>query len=63
MPADSTNELARIRESIEKINEELGIVKDRMTRVEADLKWLRWLVFFELAALLALLGLNLPLNF
>jgi len=60
MPADSAKELASIRGSVEKINEELGLVKDRLTRVEENLKWIRWLVFLELAILLGLLGLSFP---
>jgi len=60
MSADSAKELASIRASVEKINEELGFVKDRLTRVEENLKWIRWLVFLELAILLGLLGLNFP---
>ena len=60
MSADSAKELASIRGSVEKINEELGLVKDRLTRVEENLKWIRWLVFLELAILLGLLGLSFP---
>ena len=60
MSADSAKELASIRASVEKINEELGCLKDRMTRVEENLKWIRWLVFLELAILLGLLGLSFP---
>ena len=60
MSADSAKELASIRTSVEKINEELGFVKDRLTRVEENLKWIRWLVFLELAILLGLLGLSFP---
>ena len=60
MSADSAKELASIRTSVEKINEELGCLKDRMTRVEENQKWILWLVFLELAILLGLLGLNFP---
>ena len=58
----NTLDIAKIVISIDKINSEMGVFRDRLTSVEVNLKWIKWIVMSTLLGVLGLL-VNLIANF
>ena len=54
--AINTIDIAKIVISVEKMNSETGQIRDRLTAVEVNTKWVKW---FVMGNTLALLGLVL----
>ena len=54
--AINTIDIAKIVISVEKMNSEMGQIRDRLTAVEVNTKWVKW---FVMGNTLALLGLVL----
>ena len=52
----NTIDIAKIVISVEKMNSETGQIRDRLTAVEVNTKWVKW---FVMGNTLALLGLVL----
>jgi len=50
----NTLDIAKIVVSVEKINSEMGNVRDRVTTIETNITWIKWFVMFNTVALVGL---------
>ena len=48
----ASNKINKIEIHLEKINQEMGFVRDRLATIEADMKWIRWFVITSAGALI-----------
>lgn len=56
MPKNQANlnslDIAKIAVSIEKINSEMGCIRDRLTSMEVNMGWVKWFVLTSAGALI-----------
>ena len=50
----NTFDIAKLIVSVDKINSEMGQVRDRLTSVEVNIKWIKWFVMFNTVALVGI---------